>query len=88
MFHICFEPCGFILRETVVYAVWYVLHATVWAIWWIEECRFETETGNTVVCGVKLMCLTVCFVCDVEEHNEMYQNKFVLNLLLHPNAQY
>ena len=31
----CFEPHGFILRDTIVYAVWYVLHALVWAVWWI-----------------------------------------------------
>jgi len=24
-------------RETVVYAVWYVLHASVWAVWWVSN---------------------------------------------------
>jgi len=28
----CFEPLGFILRKTVVYAVWYVLRVSVWGV--------------------------------------------------------
>jgi len=34
----CFEPRGFILRETAVYAEWYVLYASVGAIWQVGEC--------------------------------------------------
>jgi hypothetical protein len=33
-----FEPHGFILRETAVYEVWYVLHVLVCAFWWAWEC--------------------------------------------------
>ena len=32
------EHRWFILRETAVYAVWYDLHASVWAVWWVGEC--------------------------------------------------
>jgi hypothetical protein len=44
---------------------------------------------STLLCDIRVMCLTVCFfVRDVEKHNEMYHNKVVLNLLQQQNAQY
>ena len=58
----CFEPQWFIPRETVVYAVRYVWHASVWAIRLVGECVFETETRSTLLCDSKVMRLTVCFV--------------------------
>jgi len=39
---ICLEPRVFVLRETVVYAVWFVLHAPVCAVWW--------AVSNTLSC--------------------------------------
>lgn len=39
-----FEPLGFIPRETVVNAIQYVLHALVWAVWWIRECVRASDT--------------------------------------------
>ena len=34
----CFELRGFILRTKLCcYAVWYVLHVSVWAVWWVGE---------------------------------------------------
>jgi len=29
----CFTPHGFVIRETVLYAVQFVLRASVWAVW-------------------------------------------------------
>jgi hypothetical protein len=43
----CFEPRGFILRETAVYAVWYVLHASVLAFWWVGEGVREPPLHRT-----------------------------------------
>ena len=37
----CFEPCGFIFRETAVDDIWYDLHVSMWAVWWTEECVRE-----------------------------------------------
>ena len=37
----CFEPRGFIIRERVIYTVWYVSHVSVWAVWWVGECVRE-----------------------------------------------
>jgi hypothetical protein len=31
------ETRGFIFRETAVYAVWCVVHASVWPVWWVGE---------------------------------------------------
>jgi hypothetical protein len=42
-----FEPRGFILRDTVVYGVWYVLHASVCAVWWIGESRTQSPIHQT-----------------------------------------
>jgi hypothetical protein len=37
-----FRTSWVLLRETVVYAVWYVLHTSVWADWWRGECARDT----------------------------------------------
>ena len=42
-----FEPRWIILRETVVYAVRYVLHASVLAVWWIGESRTHSPVHHT-----------------------------------------
>ena len=36
-----FEPPEFILSETGVCAVWYILHVSVWAVWRIGECVWD-----------------------------------------------
>jgi len=50
----CFEPLGLILRETVVYAVWCILHVWVSAVWRIVECVRDTlpvhQTAHTDAC--------------------------------------
>jgi hypothetical protein len=35
----CFKPRGSILRERIVYAIWNVFHASVWAVWWVGDCE-------------------------------------------------
>jgi hypothetical protein len=42
----CFEARGFILRETVAYTVWYVLHVSVRAVWWIGGCVPADQTAH------------------------------------------
>ena len=49
----CFDPYGFILRDKVLYALEYVLHASVLAVWWICEGVREPplhQTANTDAC--------------------------------------
>jgi len=38
----CFEPRGFILRKTDVYAVFYVLHTLVWGVW-PHRCMYNVQ---------------------------------------------
>jgi len=43
----CFEPRAFILRDRFIYAVWYVLLASVRTFWWLGECVPEISHTHT-----------------------------------------
>ena len=54
-----FEPLGFILKDTVVYAVRCVLQTSVWAVRWAEDQTARTDARKTYRTAYTTVSLTI-----------------------------